>query len=658
MSDIKQHFATLPIDKIGNEIMARVEDNYRLHYQTGWNSLQAQLHQQYFAGFYTLGDIQQKGELGEITEVSVNNFQSNVQRVHTDLIVNAPISRTRPKTSNQKDINSAEYGNDVLREIYDSGYRKNKALRAFHAVLYGIGWQYGFWNKFLNGGKGGYDSYVPLPISVCYDVYGCTDPGKSDWYAIRHEGNKYDLAATVEGANAAETAKLRERIISYDYSKQKDFFWEYWWFSNLFKDQQGARDKIVWWTFIKPPSPAVPKGRICHLADAELVWGYKEYERSTLTCVYPYLIDGLPYAGSNSFSALVVQRMRDALDSGVMTRMNAFMLPTIAMENVSGSVPLEETTSGLRILKYLPQGQLPTVLEFLQIPQDLNTKIQTLDAVGAMILNVPEIMRGELPEGHKLSGKALEILSVNAAQQNSGLKQGISEATVKEDEAALFTFQKCATEPQKVKLTGKFRAKIVKDIKGSELDGIDGVDLEVIDPYVNSPEGRRKIIEEMKELGFIKTPEQLFKAYNTGKVESITDPIEAAIARIKEDQELLLGGVKPEYCVLFKHFSASQMAMEIMSSDIVMGNKPLYELAREYYEAHKAGWLAMSIEDRIIFQEPDPPPPPMPVLPPGAPVPAGAPPVPAGAAAPVSVAPGQGLQRPIRTLSQPQPQGQ
>ncbi len=112
----------------------------------------------------------------------------------------------------------------------------------------------------------------------------------------------------------------------------------------------------------------------------------------------------------------------------------------------------------------------------------------------------------------------------------------------------LTTLRHNVTAQRVAKIVGEGQANLMADTKywtGEDLGPVDGVTVEERSPMESTIQGREHIASEYKEMGIIKTPEQLAEVRATGRLSRVVDPVRDQLQLLAVEYEQLCQGQMP-----------------------------------------------------------------------------------------------------------------
>jgi hypothetical protein len=625
------YFANLPVGaEYGNELMDRIKKFYRFTSQSGLVDIWGELHRQFFRGMYSLGNVEVYGKARNKRAVNINHFRSSFNQVMAATIQNRPSMKALARNSEQRSINQAKIGNMLLQEVIKKkGYETLYNETSFTAGLYGEGWHWSHWDKF-KGDYLGMTEAVPAVEDEEYaskaeslfkgDICGknyypwdvvreCTDarPEDTEWVVLREIVNRYDLIARYP--------KFEQRILNQSWNDTQRF-WENWWISHLLTDYDEKREKVPLYILVHKKTPATPKGRYTVFLDSDAILFDGELSCEFPLVIRPDVIHGMPFGYSNTFDALALQKVVDALNSAIVTRQTIFNAPSIAASDKSGIV-VEQIFEGYKWIKFKEGSQIPVLLDFLKTPAELFQYAQTLQTMIDMLLGANDVGRGQLPEGHKLSGSALDILDSRALRYQTGFVNSITQFQEKAGMQNIRIFQENASNGFTLTVVGENNRSAVRDFSQKDISDIASVTVEIVNPIYNSFEGKRQMLDYyMKIPGLIKDSRDIVKVLETGRTDSVTEAGQGQLAFLEESKEAMLRGEIPRSLPHQNHYAFAVAALDILNST----NKTTAEdsaaivAASLVYDREVNLWQTMTPAD-IALNGCPPPPIPTPMLP-------------------------------------------
>jgi hypothetical protein len=107
--------------------------------------------------------------------------------------------------------------------------------------------------------------------------------------------------------------------------------------------------------------------------------------------------------------------------------------------------------------------------------------------------------------------------------------------------------------PRLAAITGKGIRSHIKEIKGSDIAGVDAVRIETGSSLLATAAGRVNLADQLIKLGQIETPEQLLAVLSTGKLEPLIKHRQATFDLIQLENEMIMEGLNPPVILVDQH---------------------------------------------------------------------------------------------------------
>lgn len=582
-------------DKIGSSMKARIDRFYQYLTTYGMLGLWRRSHNQYFAGFYSKGMMQDGGQDGELTELSVNDYRNLIQ--HLAILITASDIKWDVRSINtDKRSQLQSFLVPGLLEYYEKyGGARQEAFRcAEYCLVYGDGYMMVDWDRMkgenfdyeeVNGKSfGGEDVVVRRPIKtgdVCFKAVSPIDVifdhsqkefSKNNWVIVREFRSKFELAETYK--------EYRDEIeaMNYKYDFSRDLE-EYTAFNKI-------GDTIQVFTLWHNQTPSMPLGRKTVMVGENLVVedGILPYERIPLSRMNSGFLDRTPFGYSMAFDMLPLQRAQDILFSIIMSNQSMFGVQNILIPDGSG-ISKEEIERGMNIIKYPPGMQPPTALNLTQTPQEIPRMAESIGNHMELLSGVNSVTRGQ-PDQRITAGNAMALLQAQTIQFSSQLQASY---TMMREEAAmncLDILRKNLTVEKAIAISGKMPGQFINAFKAEDLDGIHRIVLDLGNPSTKTAIGRRAMADAMLQYGAIKDPEKYVQIATTGNLEVGTEDKVFENILLKDHEEKLLAGEMPIISWVDNHPRFLQMAVNLISTPEFREDPAKAELINEYIQAH------------------------------------------------------------------------
>jgi hypothetical protein len=562
---MKDYFATLPTKEIGAALVERCNDYYNYVQNNGHYDLWRKTHKAMYSGYYVRGDIRSWGKNNEKRKIVHNHFSSILQHIKVLTTDQRPVFEPKAVNSDYKSFAQVILARGLLDYYMRQGNLEDVIDGCMDIALQaGEGYIFQEWNpdagrvveQMAEGQEDegmeeeGYEDSeddgeidvkvrregdihnVSLhPLDMVRDYTKDTTEGNC-WFAARRRVNKYDLAARYP--------KFKDNIINMELNENKnlslaldDYYWK----------NQAEGDQIHLFTFRHAKSAALPEGRqVEFLEDGTVIFdGDLPYSDISIYRLMPQSMKNTNFGYSVAFDLLAIQDANTLLNSTIVTNQNAFGVQNIIAQKGSG-VTATNLAGNLNLLEYSgdPKGK-PEPLNLLSTPPEIfNYETHSTQAMET-ISGVNSVARGN-PEASLRSGSALALVQSMSIQFNSGLQHSYVRMLEQLGSGIISMLKDYASAPRVALVAGISKKQYMKEFKGSDLELIDRVIVDIGNPMSKTQAGRSQSAEFLLGNGMIKTPEQYFQLMETGRLDPMIEGETAELMNVRSENERLAAG--------------------------------------------------------------------------------------------------------------------
>lgn len=575
------------------------------------------------------------GTDGEMVNLTINHYGAVLRLIHATITATRPAFESQAVNTSVDAIRQVRLS-DMIADYYlvEKKSEENYKKIARYALMYGEGWEFKPWNprkgealgadpatgaqKF----EGDFEDDALTPYDVIRDTT-VANIDKLEWLIVRQPVSKWTLAASY--AASAEHIIYTERA-----KREQEMITQ----SDSLPLEQRDEDTIYVYYFFHEKTAALPLGRFSVLVGDKIVFnGALPYDSmwDVANPMIPEHEDGKPFGVSFMWDAIGPQMAYDSIVSACVTNHDAFAVHNIWTPEDSG-VETEDLPGGLR---HVISRVKPEVLQLLSVSKDSYQLEGMFRELIETITGANAVARGN-PQASLKSGSALALVQSTMVQFASGTQGAYALMCERSATSRIKTMRIFATIERTIEIAGRDQLLSVQKFKSENLANVRRVKVQLGDPMMRTPSGRKEIADKLLDKGMIPATPQGAKMYlaiqSTGKVELATDPAERHMLNAREENERLLSG-KPVHAlftddpVLHLNEHAS-----ILDSTEARENPELVQIVREHIFEHLAVWRDTPPELMQALGLMPYPTAPMPVGPDGEPVPpqAGEPPMPEG----------------------------
>lgn len=567
-----------------------------------------------YLGYYGLSQsgtdttkLNQAGINGEEYILKVNDFRSLLLGLLTMVTGIRPALQPKAMNTDSKSMNQTVLARTVLDYYMTEKHLETTMKDAAEFALIGgegfvvLNWNATLGNEYGTDPKTGaiiYDGDLEFrafhPIDVIRECWG--ENAKRKWYTVREFKNKWDLAA--------KYPDMAEDILSV--SEASDFTRRY---SNISYNSHTDFDHIPVFTFYHEKSEAVPNGRMFSFVGSTTVIsdGPLPFKSMPVYRISPAPWHGTPFGYTVAYDLLGIQTNLDALNSIVATNQMNY-----GIQNITAPKGCEynviSLAQGLNLIEHDPKLGKPEPLNLLQTPKEIIENITRLEKKQETLSGINSVARGDVDRD--LSGAALALIASQAVQFNNGLQQSYNFLAEDVGTGVIEILQEYATTPRIASIAGKSNRARVKEFKGDDLDGINRVAVEQVNPVSKTAAGRLEMAQQLLQSNLIKTPQHYFEVVMTGTLESLIEHETSQILLIRSENEDLADGKAPKAVLTDQHKLHIMEHSTVLDSPEVRTNADLINLAVAHINQHIAILQDPNVAAilQLLGEQPLPPP--------------------------------------------------
>lgn len=550
-------------------------------------------HQATYAGFRSGGALGVAGANAEYTVLRVNHFNNLKQHILTMVTGQRQYFEAKATNADHKSQMQAIIATSLVETVMrDKDLEGISQTVVDHALSYGEGWAYKEWD-FEAGDvtaespegkseKSGDILYHALhPLDVARDPTRTSAEGY-DWLITRTPGNRYDILAEYGGKNGEHKEAILGAPSRNECEEKRP---------NLVSVSQLTQfesDEIWIYTFFHRKCPALPKGRLVRFISPSMALSDDDllYQEMPLYRMASQEIVGTALGYSGCIDLLALQQALNAIVSTVTTNLAAFGVQNIwAQEGTQFHV--EDLKGGLKLIT---GGQTkPESIDLISIKPEVLKFVELLERWLETLSGVNSVARGN-PEASLKSGSALALVQSQAIQfvglvQKAYIRflEKIATGTVKD-------FQKFADEPYVITITGKDKAQNIREFTKDDLSEISRIQIQVGNPLSGTIAGRVNMVEQMGNMGLIKTPEAYHQVVSTGRMEPATESSQADMLLIKSENEALSQGKEVHAIAFEDHVAHMKEHMSVLASPAAREAPEVLKVSLAHLFEHATMW--------------------------------------------------------------------
>lgn len=539
------------------------------------------------------------------TLMTVNHYGSLIRALHTMVTQNRPAFEARATNSDYKTQSSVILANGLIDYYMREKKLEDLLKQACLLALYlREGWITVEWDTSL-GEPYGVNPDTQNTITtgdVKFSVYGILDvirqtQGSCNWHIIRKSENKYDLAA--------KFPEVADEILSQSSPVQERRRWTL----SYIAETKLESDDVEVLTLYHAKTPAMPAGRMTQIVgDTVLTDGPLPYNKPYIFAIKA--ADAYQTAFGHS-PAMDLMPLQDALDtcfSIALSNINSFGVGSLISEK--GTLQVNQLREGLVHLEHSKGSAPPSVLNLLQIPNEIFNFAESLINNQETISGVNAVARGDVP--HQMSGTAMALVAQQAITFSSGLQQSYNSMVESVGTALIQILQTYAQVPMVAQIAGKTKKSYLKEFKSDDLKGIAKVVVDAANAFTKTTAGKVEVANNLLNSGLIKTPEQYLQVVSTGNLEPLVEHDQSKLMLIRQENEFLADGKEVQALIIDDHGLHVLEHSTVLSDPAVRQDPNILQVVLAHIDEHiqldatRPPQLALMLKQQPVLQPTEP----------------------------------------------------
>lgn len=509
----------------------------------------AAYHGAYFTDMASGHTITFGGEQGELAQLPVNHIRNLAQHMYVMTTSSRPSMEARSANGDYKTNAQVTLANGLL-----DYYMREKRLERYinkaveFSVVLGAGYVKVEWDatsgkaieEDAETGEKIYEGDLKFtnisPFDVVFDVN--REDNNHDWILVRTYKNKFDLAA--------KYPEFEDKILSLPTKSERDK-------TSLQVFRKSESDQVEVWTMYHKKSDALPEGRELIFLSEEIIIHDQPlpYRRIPIFRMSPNEILGTAFGYSNLFDLLPLQEGINHLYSAIMSNNIAFATQNLFVRSGS-NIDITNLGGGLNVIQ---GNEKPEPLNLLGTSQETFSFLSTLESKMEQLSGINSVTRGTPdPAANLRSGNSLALVQSMAIQFQSGLQNQYVQLVEDLGVAIIEILQDYAMAPRVASIVGVNNRQYLVEFKGSDIDQINRVIVDVGNPLARTTAGRVQMAEQLMQM----KPEefsiqQYAQVINTGRIDGMMEsPIDQSNL-IQAENERLIKGISVPALVIDDH---------------------------------------------------------------------------------------------------------
>lgn len=338
--------------------------------------------------------------------------------------------------------------------------------------------------------EGDVEVSLPTVFDMIYD-FTIAHWEHQQWAECRVKRNRWDL---IQQHPELETEIKQLPSVSDEYRTSM---------ATLFDD----RDMVYVYEMYHKPTPSLPKGRMLVYSNTKTVYydDTNPYDCIPIEPLMPEKIEGLCYGYAPLSNILPAQEMFDHSYSCLATNQSSLGVANVITPK--GSDINVESLYGMNFISYTPNPTAtgngkPEVLDLLKSAPELFKFPEVLKGEMQQMTFINAAVRGELPAS--TSGVAIATLTTNALEFLSSYSKALKICMEKTMMHVVNAYRRFAKVERLVAITGKNYQTFMREFTGDILDPIHRIEMQEINPLMQTIAGRLDVAEKAIDKGLVK----------------------------------------------------------------------------------------------------------------------------------------------------------
>ena len=515
----------------------------------------------YFEGYMLRGMMARGGQQGEQTMISVNNYHNFIKHRVNQTCQQKLSYEPQTLDGSHAAMEQVRLAKGLLnlyseRSDIDLDGKLRKSVEL--SEIFGESFVSTLWDKglgkpvafdFINSQQipeGDIEVAVFDPLAVVRDT-SRTSPDQHEWYILRQEKNKVNLAVEYPHFESEIMGQTIE-----NHSGKR----------NVMPTRSRRSDLVYVWTFFHKNTLAVPKGRKTVFIDENLILedGQLPEEFNGELPIHRMASEdmhGTSWGYSDTFEALPICRAISRLHSTVLTNNVTFGLQHILVPR-DGQYNEATLATGLTVLEWdaaKGANYRPQPLNLTQSSPETYNYINTLTQTVGTLMGINEVTRGnpDLVLKGQASGSALALMSTQSIQFNDSLAKGYQNLASRVGSAIIEILKVKSVIPRDGRVISMSGKSYSKKFKKDDLDRVNKVIVKTGNPLSKTTSGKLQIADALFQGGFLKNRQDYIQVMETGNLDPLLESYDMQISLIKDENDSLLNGPLPPALVIDNH---------------------------------------------------------------------------------------------------------
>ena len=511
------------------------------------------------------------GEQGELTMLSANIFGVLVRQVMRLITGQKPAFKVVAKTSDASALAQSVLG-DALVEAYDKRARITEAeVDAVQAgTLLGSGFVVLSWATQMgeeiglnpDTGKVIKEGDVTVRCVTPWEVFHDTkeQPNERTWACVRRLERRFDLIAQFPDlADKLRRATARGSMGQWDEEASLGGALRWGAPGSDTEDE----DTLETWEFRHVPTPALPNGRLVRFVSSDCVL----FDSSAAQMAGEVGEDGLPQEAQADagypYPGLLVEEYAPERRAGRLTEAHSPLWDALSLQETLDVVTVALASNanvGALVNLWAPPGSSPSIqridtglnlvespvkpekIDTLSLPTELVGLGEVLQGWMQQIAGLNNVVMGDTPSG--MPAQLAALLEAKAVQFHQQGQAGYYRLVEGVRTGVLELLQRFGNSPRTISMAGGANAWALRDWQSEDIDALDRVAVEPVNPVMRTFAGRMTLADSLAEKYPQAMPvEKYLEVWLSGELNTNMDPRKARLGRLAREREMLARGV-------------------------------------------------------------------------------------------------------------------
>lgn len=557
------YFANLPTQQCAYAWWDRIEGYYNEMRRTGRMALYRNSFMNFYMGWIYRASMFKSGEQGELTRSFVNHHRNLLLHLKVQTTQNKIAYKAQVRNSSSRSKQLIEFANG-LAERYGTSEEYGLDTKGKQAtedcLVFAESSIVGLWNRFkgdpvvqdpatgfvYRDGDMEYFNVTPLDqiINTAHQ-----DRTLLQWRVIRRWVNKYDWAAMYP--------KFHDQVVNLNDTESS-------YGTKLVTLLRHDNETIPVFYCFHAKTPAVPMGRLMIMADPTTVFedgpldqgeGKKGYDHIPVYDMVVTTMAGSPFGYTVGFDLIPQQQLYNEVFSAVATN-NINFATQCVMAPKGSNIHYQNLATGMTFLEYDPkmgpQMAKPEALNLLHSQPESYTLLDKIKTNMELIAGVASMQRGQ-PDENITSGQYAALVTTQSVIFNSDLQKAYVRLMKEVMTGTVKTIKKNMIGKKVARIVGTTSEPYLKEFVSADLQDIDSIDIDLINPMLQTPAGKMNMADNLMKSGLIKDPQQYIGVYTDGDLPQLYYRQEAQLKLVKQENEAIMKGAQFECAVTDNH---------------------------------------------------------------------------------------------------------